>query len=44
MNGCYKNSYPDAVHSTEGFGVSPVQTKTEILPKRQDAKMLAKMT
>jgi hypothetical protein len=33
MNGSWKNSYPDAVHSFEVFDVSPVCTEIAILAK-----------
>jgi hypothetical protein len=33
MNGCWKNSYSNAVYSFGGFGVSPIHTKIAILAK-----------
>jgi hypothetical protein len=33
LNGCWKNSYPDAAHSVEGFVVSPIRTEIAILAK-----------
>jgi hypothetical protein len=34
MNGCWKNSYPNGVHSSEWFGVSPVCPKIAISAKQ----------
>jgi hypothetical protein len=34
MNGCWKQSYPDAVHSFEGFDVSSVHTEITILANK----------
>jgi hypothetical protein len=33
MNGCWKNSYPNAVHFFEGFDISPISTEIAILAK-----------
>lgn len=33
---CYKNGYPDAVHTSVGFSVSPFHTDTAILAKETE--------
>jgi len=33
---CYKNTYPDDVHTSEGFTVSPFHTDTAILAKETE--------